>query len=243
MTTFPASSAEEALTGRVRVNLDLVRQRIAAVGRNPDDVRVVAVTKSFGPEAVRAAAAAGLDDVGENYVAELEVKRHQTGSLGLSWHFLGALQSNKIARVSRVADVIESVSRPKEVTRLAHDAPGAAICVEVDITGRAGRGGVAPDAVAALVALGRAQGLEVRGLMTVAPPDEAGAREAFTTVRALADRLGLVERSMGMSDDFELACRLGATEIRLGRVLFGERVPAAKPSPNIGGLDSGEESA
>ncbi len=243
MTTFPASSAEEALTGRVRVNLELVRQRIAAVGRDPDDVRIVAVTKSFGPPAVRAAAAAGLEDVGENYVAELEDKRRQTGSLGLRWHYLGALQSNKIARVSRVADVIESVSRPKEITRLAHDAPGATIYVEVDVTGRAERGGADPDGAAALVALGREQGLDVRGLMTVAPPDETGAREAFETVRALADRLDLVERSMGMSDDFELACQWGATEVRLGRVLFGDRVPAAKPSPNIGGLDSGEESA
>ncbi len=243
MTTFPASSAEEALTGRVRVNLELVRQRIAAVGRDPDSVRVVAVTKAFGPEVVRAAAAAGLEDVGENYVAELEVKRRQTGSLGLRWHYLGALQSNKIARVSRVADIIESVSRPKEVSRLAHDAPGAAIYVEVDVTGRTGRGGASPDAAATLVALGREQGLDVRGLMTVAPPEEAGARVAFATLEGLADRLGLVERSMGMSDDFELACRYGATEIRLGRVLFGDRVPAAKPSPNIGGLDSGEESA
>ena len=243
MTTFPASSAEEALTGRTRVNLEIVRQRIAAVGRHPDEVRVVAVTKGFGPEVVRAAVAAGLTDVGENYVAELEAKRRQSGALGLCWRYLGALQSNKIARVSRVADVIEGVSRPKEITRLAHDAPGAAIYVEVDVTGRAERGGSAPDAVAALVALGRAQGLDVRGLMTVAPPDEAGARTAFATLRELADGLDLVERSMGMSDDFELACRYGTTEIRLGRALFGDRVPAARPSPNIGGLDSGEESA
>ncbi len=199
------------------------------------------MTKTFGFDVVRAAVAAGLGALGENYLRELEDKRSATRDLTARWHYLGALQGNKIARVSAVADVIEGVSRDKELVRLAALGCRSALYVEVDVTGDAARSGAPATEVPALVTRGRELGLDVRGLMTVAPPDPSGARVAFATVRDLADTLGLPERSMGMSDDFELACDFGTTEVRLGRALFGDRVPRRGASPNIVGLDGGDE--
>ena len=203
-------------------NLGEVRRRIADVGRDPSTVRVLAVTKTFGREAVEVAFNAGLRAVGENYLTELEEK-HADDLAGLRWHYLGALQTNKIARISQVADVISGVSRVKEIDKLAAVGCVAAIDIQVDTTGLVQRNGAPPSEVPALVERGRSRGLTVRGLMTVAPPTPEGAREAFTLVGALADDLGLPERSMGMSDDYLVAAALGSTEVRLGRLLFGPR--------------------
>ncbi len=226
MTTYPASSASGRLFERVRENLRAARERIAASSPTPEQVRIVAVTKTFGPEAVRAAVAAGIDTVGENYLVELEAKRAALADLAVRWHFLGALQSNKIARAARAADVLCGVVRVKEINRIAAVAPGAAIYVEVDVSAIPSRSGASVLEATELVREARRVGLEVRGLMTVAPPDPDGARLAFGAVRELADQLGVPERSMGMSDDLELACEYGATEVRLGRALFGSRVAA-----------------
>lgn len=197
---------------------------------------MVAVTKTFGPEAVLAACAAGLDAVGENYLVELETKRAALGDLAVAWHYLGALQSNKIARVAAAADVICSLSRTKEIDRLAALGSTAKLYVQVDFTGAPDRNGAPPGDVAALVARARGYGLSVCGLMTVAPPEPSGAERAFEETARLADTLNLEERSMGMSDDLELACRWGTTEVRVGRALFGPRPPkTAHPSPNMGG--------
>lgn len=200
-----------------------VRERIAGAGGDPATVRVVAVTKTFPASAVRAAVAAGIESVGENYVAELEQKRADCADLAVAWHYLGALQGNKIARAALAADLLCGVSRVRELERIARVAPGAACYLEVDFTEIPGRSGAAPEAVADLVARGRDLGLDVRGLMTVAPPDPQGAARAFTLTAQLADRLDLAERSMGMSEDLELAVRAGSTEVRVGRALFGPR--------------------
>ena len=226
MTTSPASSANGRLYERVRENVRAARERIAASSPTPERVRIVAVTKTFGPEAVRAAVAAGIEVVGENYLVELEAKREALADLAVRWHFLGALQSNKIARAARTADVLCGVARVKEVARIAAVAPGSAIYVEVDESGIATRSGATVLEATELVAEARERGLDVRGLMTIAPPDREGARRAFEVVRELADQLGIIERSMGMSDDLELACEYGSTEVRLGRALFGSRVAA-----------------
>jgi uncharacterized pyridoxal phosphate-containing UPF0001 family protein len=229
MTTSPASFADGGLAGRVAANLAVVRARIASTGRDPSEVRVVAVTKTFDVDHVRAAAAAGLDAVGENYVDELASKRAAAADLMVSWHYLGALQSNKIHRVVGCADVICGVSRAKELEKIAIHRSDQPIYVQVDFTGAAQRNGAAPRDVAALVERGRNLGLAVLGLMTVAPTDPSAARSAFQSTIALADQLGLVERSMGMSDDLELACELGSTEIRVGRALFGDRGAGVSP--------------
>jgi pyridoxal phosphate enzyme (YggS family) len=201
-----------------------VRERISTSGRDLSSVRLVAVTKTFGVGEVRAAYELGLRTFAENYVDELCEKSRATHGLGVTWHYLGALQTNKIARAAQCADVLSAVARAKELEKIATASPGKSIDVQVDFTGEARRNGVAPSDVVALVALARSLALDVRGLMVVAPPGEEATREAFVATAQLADELGLVERSMGMSDDLELACELGTTEVRLGRALFGPRV-------------------
>jgi uncharacterized pyridoxal phosphate-containing UPF0001 family protein len=223
MTTSQASCASDELVPRVAANLADVRARISRAGRALDEVRIVAVTKTFAPKMVRAASAAGLANVAENYVDELVRKNAATTDLDLRWFFLGALQTNKIHRVMAVADVLCTVSRVKEIEKIAGERADAMIYVQVDCTGATSRNGATPREVPDLVRRARRSGLNVRGLMTVAPPDARGAREAFHITSDLADELTVVERSMGMSDDLELACEFGTTEVRVGRALFGPR--------------------
>jgi pyridoxal phosphate enzyme (YggS family) len=226
MTTSPASSANSDLVARVARNLATLRERIATTGRDPASIRIVAVTKTFGMAAVRAALDNGLDHLGENYVDELEAKCAQSHDLGVTWHYLGALQSNKIARVTSCAQVLSTVSRLKELDRIASGAKRPSLYVQVDYTGGATRNGAEAQDVPVLVERARTLELDVRGLMTVAAPDPAKARSTFRNLAALRSDLGLAECSMGMSDDLEMACELGSSEIRIGRALFGERVAA-----------------
>ena len=223
MTTSPASSAEPELIERVGANLARVRERIASVGRDPASVRVVAVTKTFGRAELMAALEVGLRCFGENYVDELCAKRAMTRDRNVSWHYLGVLQMNKLARAATCADVLSGVAREKEIDKLATRLERPALDIEVDFTGQPGRNGAPPEAVGALVEHARELGLRVRGLMVVAPVGREAARDAFARTTALADELGLAERSMGMSDDLEDACALGSTEVRVGRALFGPR--------------------
>ena len=229
ISTSPPSSANDGVAER----LHSVRLRIEQAGGDPSAVRVVAVTKGFGPEAVAAARAAGLGDIGENYANELVAKAAEVAGdpslpLPLRWHFLGAIQRNKVARLAPIVALWQSVSRVEEGARIARFAPGAMVLVEVDTTGLSGRNGCPPDGVRALVPRLRDAGLDVRGLMTVAAPGPEAA-QSFATVRSLADELGLEERSMGMTDDLEAAVRAGTTMVRIGRALFGDR-PAKRPA-------------
>jgi uncharacterized pyridoxal phosphate-containing UPF0001 family protein len=211
----------------------VVRARIEEAGGDPSRVRIVGVTKGFGSEAVMAARAAGLVDIGENYANELVAKvtdvEADASSPSLRWHFLGAIQRNKVARLAPIVGLWQSVARAEEGERIARFAPEATVLVEVDTTGIAGRNGCPPDEVGALVPRLRDTGLAVQGLMTVAGPGAGAARAAFETVRRLADEHGLEERSMGMSDDLDIAVREGTTMVRIGRALFGER-----PAPRAG---------
>jgi PLP dependent protein len=223
MTTYPASSGSSEFVQRVAVNLAALHARISSTGRDPATIRIVAVTKTFGVDAVEAALSLGLTAVGENYVEELCAKRTAVGEGAARWHFLGALQSNKIHQAVSCADVLCGVARVKEIEKIASYERAQRIYVQVDYTGAAQRNGAAPGEVVALVERGRSLGLDVAGLMTVAPPDDAGTRAAFRSLTALADDLGLTERSMGMTDDLEVACELGTSELRIGRALFGAR--------------------
>jgi hypothetical protein len=199
-----------------------VRERITHAGGDVDRVHVIGVTKGFGPEAVQAARAAGLDALGENYAAEL-VAKASAAPAGTQWHFLGAVQRNKVAQLAPLVGVWESVAREEEGARIARFAPGAAVLVQVDTTGLPGRNGCTPGDTPDLVARLRDHGLDVRGLMTVAAPGAESARAAFAAVADLADNLGLEERSMGMTEDLEMAVEAGSTSVRVGRALFGER--------------------
>ncbi|HEY6426806.1 MAG TPA: alanine racemase [Acidimicrobiales bacterium] len=211
-----------------------MRARIERAGGDPSVVRVVGVTKGFGPDAVRAALGAGLRDIGENYAAELVAKAKakaveaEAGGRpgGPVWHFLGAIQRNKVAALAEVVGVWQSVARAVEGERIARFAPGAAVMVQVDVTGLPGRNGCRPGDVADVVGRLRSLPLDVIGLMTVAAPGREAAASAFGEVARLADELGLRERSMGMSDDLEEAVAAGSTMVRIGRALFGERAPA-----------------
>lgn len=218
--------------------LEVVRSRIAgaADGR---DVGIVAVTKGFGVDAVRAALGLGLDVVGENYAQELlakaaELEADPAPGAVPQWHFLGRLQRNKVRHLAPVVGVWESVDRAELVIEIAKRAPGAAVYVQANLSGEDQKGGAPMEEVPALVAQGRELGLDVRGLMGVGP---AGAPEAarpgFRALVALADELDLPERSIGMSADLEVAVAEGATIVRVGTDLFGPRPP--RPSTGGGG--------
>jgi hypothetical protein len=220
----------ETSTGSVDFagRLTVVRQRIAAAGGDAARVTIVAVTKGFGYSAVATAVAAGCRDLGENYATELIDKaarlRAEERDSGVRWHLIGGIQRRRVASLVPYVGLYETVDRIEEGAALARHAPGAAVLVEVETTGLAGRGGAVPREVPGLVARLVDLGLDVQGLMTVAAPeDRAGARRSFAEVFSLVTNLGLREASMGMSDDFELAVAEGSTMVRLGRVLFGPR--------------------
>jgi len=216
------------LDERVAHNVHAVRERIAAAGGR--DVRLVAVTKTFGADAIRAAMAAGCDAIGENYAQELVTKLHDVESHP-EVHFIGQLQSNKVRMIAPLVDVYESVDRESLAVEIARRAPGAVVLIQVHTqTGAgdgAGKGGCQPADVPALVERVTSLGLHVAGLMTVGPTEGGpeAARPGFRQVRSLADRLGLVICSMGMSDDLEVAVEEGSTQVRIGSALFGARPP------------------
>jgi len=200
-----------------------VRARIADAGGS-GRVRLVAVTKGFGPEVVAAAVAAGVDDVGESYAQELVAKAAVVDPP--RWHFVGRLQVNKVRALAATVALWQSVDRARLVDELARRAPGAQVLVQVDVSGEPSKGGCPPAEVPALVERAAEAGLEPRGLMAVGPlgPPEA-ARPGFRALVGLADRLGLAERSIGMSGDLEVAVQEGATMVRVGTALFGPRPP------------------
>jgi pyridoxal phosphate enzyme (YggS family) len=218
-------AAEGLSTDEVAERLGRVRERIAAAG-GADRVRILAVSKGFGADAVRAAVGAGLPDVGENYAQELAAKAGELAAdgAGPSWHFIGRLQRNKVKLVAPHVAVWQSVDRlpvGEEIARRAHE---ATVFVQVAVTDEEGKGGCPPAEVPVLVGgLGRL-GLDVRGLMAVGATGPAeDARLGFRQLRRLADDLGLPEVSMGMSGDLEVAVEEGSTMVRIGTALFGPR--------------------
>jgi len=210
----------------IRERLAAARSRIAEVTDRP--VRIVAVTKTHGWDAVDLAMRAGVEDVAENYAQELVAKaRDLTAHVPHAeprWHFIGRLQSNKVRSIVGLVRCWESIDRGSVADEVARRAPGARVMVQLDLAGIAGRGGCPPEDASALVERCRASGLDVVGLMGVGPPgDPELSRPAFRRLVALADELGLPERSIGMSGDYLVAAEEGATSVRLGTALFGPR--------------------
>lgn len=220
-------------------NLQAVKRRIndacSLAGRDPTSVTLLAVSKTFPPALLRAAYAAGQRAFGESYVQEALPKQAALADLDIEWHFIGPLQSNKTRHVAEHFSWVHSVDRLKIAERLATQRPRELaplnVCVEVNVSGEASKSGCAPDEAAALcravMALPR---LRLRGLMTIpapsANPDDA--RLQFARLRALYERLNqqglmLDTLSMGMSDDLEAAILEGATIVRVGTAIFGER--------------------
>jgi PLP dependent protein len=208
-----------------------VRQRIAGAGGS-ERVVVIAMAKDVPPPMVDAAMAAGITDVGHNYAQELVSMAGRTGSPP-RWHFAGRLQTNKVRAIGAIVDLWQSVDRSSIVDELARRAPGADLLVQVDVAGVAGQGGCPPADVAGLVDRARDAGLDVQGLMCIGAQGSGTAIGAgFRQVRRLADGLGLVECSMGMTDDLEIAVREGSTMVRVGRAIFGER-PLRPPDRSL----------
>jgi PLP dependent protein len=223
-------------------NLDVVRRRIAAAcaeaGRPEGDVSLVVVTKFFPASDVRLLADLGVTDVGENRHQEAEVKAAECADLGLRWHFIGGLQSNKAAAVAAYADVVESVDRAKLVAPLSRGAhsrghPGSRevdvlLQVSLDPPGAGNRSGADPDDLADLAGRVEEAGmLRLRGLMAVAPlgeePDVAFARLADVRESFVRGHPEATTLSAGMSGDLEAAVRHGATHVRVGSAVLGER--------------------
>lgn len=215
------------LRQEIAANVDAVRARIRSAGADPGAVRLVAVTKGFGPEVVEAVLSAGVVDVAESYAQELEAKAAVVA--GPRWHFVGRLQTNKVRRLAPLVGLWQSVDRPALVSELARRSPGARALVQVNVAAAPDQGGCDPRDVPMLVDQLRRSGVHVAGLMAVGAAGAAEqARPGFRLLAELADHLELAERSMGMSTDLEVAVEEGSTMVRVGRALFGARpsVPA-----------------
>jgi pyridoxal phosphate enzyme (YggS family) len=221
---------------RLEQNLRDVRARIdaaaRAAGREPSSVALLAVSKTWPADDVRALAAVGQVDFGENRAQELLDKAAALGDLSVRWHFVGQLQRNKAAAVARLGAVVHSVDRRSladVLDRVGQDTGRPLpVFVQVDLAGQAGRGGAAPEDVPALAdAVAGCDGLDLRGLMAVAPlgepPGPAFERLAAVAARVRADHPGAVDLSAGMSGDLEAAIAVGATVVRVGTALFGDR--------------------
>jgi pyridoxal phosphate enzyme (YggS family) len=204
-----------------------VRRRIdAAAGGRP--VTIVAVTKGFGADAVEAALAAGLPDVGENYAQELVAKAEELGdrAAGARWHMIGRLQRNKVRLLSDRVAWWQTVDRLDLAAEIARRAPGARVLVQLNLSGEEQKGGCRIAEAAGLVDACRDVDVRVDGLMGVAPagPPEA-ARPGFRRLVELADELALPVRSIGMSGDLDVAVEEGSTMVRVGTAIFGPRPP------------------
>lgn len=206
-----------------------VHQRIERAGGDPEAITVLAVTKGFGMDVARQAAAAGLTELGENYGQELEAKAaawpDDPASPPVRWHFIGRLQRNKVRKLVPYVSLWQSVDRPEVAEEIARRQTGAAVLVQLDPSGEPNKGGCPPAEVPALVERCRSLQLDIRGLMAIAPagPPER-ARPGFRALVKMADDLGLPERSIGMSGDLEVAVEEGSTMVRVGTALFGPRV-------------------
>ncbi len=210
----------------VAERLGRLEERIRVAGGS--DVSIVAVTKGFDRSAVDAALSLGLAAVGENYAQELLAKAAMVhpGLPDPEWHFLGRLQRNKVRRLAPHVAVWQSVDRAALGEEIARWAPGSRVLVQINISGQEQKAGCEWDEAAPLAGQLGQLGLDVVGLMGVGPagsPEHA--REPFRRLVGLADDLGLPVRSIGMTDDVEVAVEEGSTMIRVGRSLFGARPP------------------
>ena len=223
-------------------NLQAVQARIsnaaAAVGRSPESVRLLAVSKTWPLACVLDAAEAGQRAFGENYVQEGIDKIAAVSGRNLEWHFIGPLQSNKTKPVAEHFDWVHSIDRLKIAERLSAQRPAylapLQVCVQINVSGEASKSGCAPDEALALCgAVAALPGLQLRGLMAIPEPtDDLQAQHIpFRKLRELRDQicaagLPLDTLSMGMSHDLEAAVAEGATIVRIGTAIFGERTPA-----------------
>jgi PLP dependent protein len=223
----------------ISANLQAVRERVRAAcdaaGRDPAGVILLAVSKTWPADSIRTAAACGQDAFGESYVQEALAKIEALRGLGLEWHFIGPIQSNKTRPIAESFDWVHGIDRLKIAERLSEQRPAGLpalqVCVQVNVSGEVSKSGVAPGEAPVLChAVSALPNLRLRGLMAIPEPtdDMALARARFRSLRELRDRLNaeglqIDTLSMGMSDDLEAAIMEGATIVRVGTAIFGNR--------------------
>lgn len=224
-----------SLSAKLQAVLARIASAARQYGREPDEVRLVAVSKTWPAAFVREAALAGQTAFGESFVQEGLAKVGALRSLGLDWHFIGSVQSNKTRLLAENFNWVHSVDRLRIAERLAEQRPASlpplSVCLQVNVSAEASKGGVAPAETLALAqAVAALPNLRLRGLMTVPARSDAfpEQRRPFRQLRQLSERLqadGLVldTLSMGMSHDLEAAIAEGATLVRVGTAIFGER--------------------
>jgi hypothetical protein len=219
--------------------LEDVRSRLANAairsGRLPEAVTLVAVSKTFPASSIREVAACGQRHFGESYVQEALAKQAQLSDLDLVWHFIGPIQSNKTRDIAGHFDWVHGIDREKIALRLSMQRPVSMpllnICLQVNVSGEASKSGVRPKEVFSLAAaVSVLPGLKLRGLMAIPAPDR-DPKPAFRLLGSIRDELnerglGLDTLSMGMSGDYELAIQEGATLVRVGSAIFGNRTYA-----------------
>lgn len=226
----------------IAANIAVINERIACAaaraGSDPESIRLMAVSKTVEPEHIRMALEAGITLLGENYVQEAREKIPSIGRAA-QWHMIGHLQTNKVKYVVNLFDWIHSVDRPELAQELNKRAlqndRRLNVLIEVNVSGEASKSGIAPQQAAGLARLiSTLPGLNLQGLMTMPPyPDNPeDSRPYFVALRNLRDEIrkaaipgiSMDELSMGMTDDFEIAIEEGATIVRVGRAIFGERI-------------------
>ena len=202
-----------------------LRERVSALGG--DRVEIVAVTKGFGPWALRLAVECGFQSVGENYAQELKSKwsdLNEDQREAVNVHFIGGMQTNKVRKVAGIVNVWQTVDRSSLVQELSKRCPGSSIMVQVNLAQNESQGGCHITEASQLISLATSAGLEVTGLMAIGPQgDTASIRAAYRDLVLLADDQGLHHRSIGMSNDLEIAIESGSTMVRIGTALFGDR--------------------
>lgn len=228
-------SAHDGLQRRLSRVQTRIAQALAGAGRDAAAARLLAVSKTFDAAAVRELAACGQRDFGENYVQEALDKQHALRDLPLEWHFIGPIQSNKTRAIAENFSWVHSIDRLKIAERLSAQRPAGwpplQVCIELNVSGEASKGGVAAAELPALAeAVAVLPGLQLRGVMAIPAPATgmAAQRAAFRQVRVAFEELiarghALDTLSMGMSADLEAAILEGATTVRVGTALFGER--------------------
>ncbi len=227
----------DRITGRVKIVREEINKACDKCGRSPEEITLVAVTKTVDQERIRAAIVAGLRVFGENYIQEAREKIPSIAE-PVEWHFIGHLQRNKAKYAVRLFDVVETVDNVKLAGELQKRAEAIKriqpVLVQVNVSGEETKSGITPEELPDLLKfIGRSSSLEFRGLMTMPPyfADPELARPYFRKLRELRDKMAerfpsliFKELSMGMSGDFAVAIEEGATIVRIGTAIFGERV-------------------
>ena len=235
-------AVESCFAERIRAVRERIVRAAARARRDPAGITLVAVSKRFPAASIREAYTLGLRDFGENYLQEFDSKFQDLGDLpGARYHFIGHLQSNKAKRAAELFDVVQTIDTAKLARRLNESGRTLDVFVEVKLSEEATKSGADAEGLGALVDAVRAcESLRLKGLMTMPPwtEDAEASRPYFARLRGLAELHGLSDLSMGMSHDLEAAIEEGATLVRVGTALFGER--SARLAS--GGVEPGNES-